>query len=178
MTTYNNTEPDEQDDDSAADRNSHGFFAKLRDAFLRGGDEDDSFDEGDEESVIGVAPIPAPTRSSGGSSTPIKRNSGSLRLETVRGSRITVRRMVQSFEDVRRAVDGLREGIQQIINLEQTPADMSERLIDFMNGATYSIDGKVEKIGDQVYLFTPTNVVVDVEDRPISASRTPFFDKD
>jgi cell division inhibitor SepF len=136
------------------------------------------FEDEDEDSLLGVAHIPEPSRSAGGSATPIKRANGALRLETVRKSRITVRRMVQSFEDVRRAVDGLREGNQQIINLEQTPADMSERLIDFMNGATYSIDGTVEKIGDQVYLFTPQSVIVDVEDKPSTAPRTPFFDKD
>jgi cell division inhibitor SepF len=178
MTTYHNAEPDDEEDDAAADRNSRGFFAKLRDAWMRNGDDDEEFDEEDEENVIGVAAIPSPIRSSGGSSTPIKRGNGALRLETVRRSRITVRRTVQSFEDVRRAVDGLREGTQQIINLEQTPADMSERLIDFMNGATYSIDGTVEKIGDQVYLFTPTNVIVDVEDKPMSANRTAFFDRE
>ncbi len=179
MTSYHNTEPDEQDDDSATDRGAkNGWFAKLREAFLRDGDEEESFEEEEEETSLGVAHIPPPARSTGGSLTPIKRSSGALRLETVRRSRVTVRRMVQSFEDVRRAVDGLREGTQQIINLEQTPADMAERLIDFMNGATYSIDGSVEKIGDQVYLFTPTNVTVDVEDKPLTSSRTAFFDKE
>jgi cell division inhibitor SepF len=173
-----NTEPEDESDDSHADRNSHGWFTKLRDAFLRGGDDEDVIDEEDEDDIVGVAHIPAPARSAGGSSTPLKRNSGALRLETARRSRVTVRRVVQGFEDVRRAVDGLREGVQQIINLEQTPADMSERLIDFMNGATYSIDGTVEKIGDQVYLFTPTNVIVDVEDKASATSRTPFFDRD
>jgi cell division inhibitor SepF len=88
-----------------------------------------------------------------------------------------VRRTVQSFEDVRRAVDGLREGTQQIVNLEQTPSDMAERLIDFVNGATYAIDGSVEKIGEHVYLFTPPTVTIDVEDRAQPGAKTPFFDK-
>jgi len=78
---------------------------------------------------------------------------------------------------VRRAVDGLRDGTQQIVNLEQTASDMAERLIDFMNGATYAIDGAVEKIGEHVYLFTPSTVTVDVEDRATAGARTPFFDK-
>jgi cell division inhibitor SepF len=173
MTTYYNAEPDEDGEDSNVERNSHGFFARLKDAFLRSGDEDEYEDEEPE-----VESIPVPARSSGGSSTPLKRTAGALRLETVKRSRITVRRTVQTFEDVRRAVDGLREGTQQIINLEQTPADMSERLIDFMNGATYCIDGSVEKIGDQVYLFTPPNVIVDVETKPYTPTRPAFFDKE
>jgi cell division inhibitor SepF len=88
-----------------------------------------------------------------------------------------VRQMVQSHEDVRRAVDGLRDGVQQIINFEQTPADKAKELTDFMYGAIYSLDGAVEKIGEQVYLFTPLNVTIDVEDKPMTSSHTAFFDK-
>ena len=91
---------------------------------------------------------------------------------------VTVRRTVQSFEDVRRAVDGLREGVQQIVNIEQTPPDIAERLIDFLNGATYALDGSVEKIGAQVYLFTPSTITIDVEDRSTTLASKPFFDRE
>jgi cell division inhibitor SepF len=172
--SYYNAEPEEDTEDSHADRRPRGWFSQFMEAFRR--DDDDNVEE--EEDHADSVSIPRPSRSSGGSSKPIKRGANTLHLETIKRSRITVRRTVQSFEDVRRAVDGLNDGVQQIINLEQTPADMSERLIDFMNGATYCIEGSVEKIGEQVYLFTPPNVTVDVETKPFAPSRTAFFDKE
>ena len=30
---------------------------------------------------------------------------------------------------------------------------MSERIIDFLNGVTYALNGFVEKVGDRVYLI-------------------------
>jgi cell division inhibitor SepF len=127
-----------------------------------------------------VARVPAPTRHAGGSLNPVRRPAtiSQMRLDRERATSVTVRRAVQSFEDVRRAVDGLREGVQQIVNIEQTPADIAERLIDFLNGATYALDGSVEKIGTQVYLFTPSSISIDVEDKAKAPASKAFFDRE
>ena len=123
-----------------------------------------------------VASSAAPTRASGGSLHPVRRGVTPLRIEQTRQTRISVRRAVHSFDDARRAADGLKDGQQQIVNLEQTPADMAERITDFLNGATYALEGSVEKIGEQVYLFTPSSVTIDVEEKPVTPPRTSFLD--
>lgn len=84
-----------------------------------------------------------------------------LRLHSARVSHVSVRQP-QSFDDARLAADGLKDGRQQVVNLERTGTEMSERIIDFLNGVTYALNGFVEKIGDRVYLFAPSNVVIDV----------------
>lgn len=84
-----------------------------------------------------------------------------LRLQSARVSHVSVRQ-ASSFEDARLAADGLKDGRQQIINLEKTAEAMSERIIDFLNGVTYALNGFVEKVGDRVYLFAPSNIVIDV----------------
>ncbi|MCL6518975.1 MAG: cell division protein SepF [Armatimonadota bacterium] len=86
-----------------------------------------------------------------------------LRLHSARVSHVSVRQPT-SFEDARLAADGLKEGRQQIINLEKSDQEMSERIIDFLNGVTYALNGFVEKVGERVYLFAPSNVVIDVPD--------------
>lgn len=86
-----------------------------------------------------------------------------LRLQSVKVTHVAVRQP-QSFEDARVAADGLKEGRQQIVNLERTPLDLAERIIDFLNGVTYALNGFVEKVGDRVYLFAPSNTVIDVPD--------------
>ena len=150
-----------------------GLFARVSRWF--GGDH---YEEEEEEAEVETPAPPTDTRSGGSTVNPLRRATPALRLDTARRTHITVRRAVQSFDDARRAADGLKEGLQQIINLEQTPPDMSERIIDFLNGATYAIDGSVEKIGEQVYLFTPSNILIDVEDKPAPVARTSFFDRD
>jgi cell division inhibitor SepF len=153
----------------------NGFMAKVTRFFGR-----DEFEEEEEEVAEPQAQQQTPpvTRASGGSLNPPRRGLTPLRIEQTRRTHITVRRAVQSFDDARRAADGLKEGQQQIVNLEQTPADMTERITDFLNGATYALEGSVEKIGEQVYLFTPNSVTIDVEDKPVTAARTSFLDRD
>ncbi len=84
-----------------------------------------------------------------------------LRLQQTKVAHVAVRQP-QTFDDARIAADGLKEGRQQIVNLERTPQDLSERIIDFLNGVTYALNGFVEKVGDRVYLFAPSNTVIDV----------------
>ncbi len=145
---------------------------------LKGHDDDDDGGDDMDTDVEQTQPIPASARASGGSYNPLKRGGTTLRIDQARQTRITVRRSVQTFDDARRAADGLKDGQQQIVNLEQTPADMAERITDFLNGATYALDGSVEKIGEQVYLFTPSTVVIDIEDKPATTGvRAAIFDR-
>ncbi len=162
----------EEYEDNAPPRDSNPlsrWFKKF------GGHEDYEEDE-DVAAENQTQPIPTPTRASGGSYNPLKRGT-TLRIDQARQTRITVRRSVQTFDDARRAADGLKDGQQQIVNLEQTPADMAERITDFLNGATYALDGSVEKIGEQVYLFTPSTVTIDIEDKPATARGVAIFDR-
>ncbi len=142
------------------------------------GHDDDEYEQ--EEAVAEhpqPQPVPTQTRATGGSYSPLRRGT-TLRMDQARQTHITVRRAIQTFDDARRAADGLKDGQQQIVNLEQTTHDMSERIIDFLNGATYALDGSVEKIGEQVYLFTPSSVVIDIEDKPVTGVRAAAYDRD
>ena len=158
-------------------RTQNGLLSRIMGHFKG---HDDDYDE--EEAAVAAEPQAqqngsSSARASGGSYNPLKRGT-TLRIDQARQTHITVRRAVHSFDDARRAADGLKDGQQQIVNLEQTPADMSERIIDFLNGATYALDGSVEKIGEQVYLFTPSTVIIDIEDKPATGVRAAIFDRD
>lgn len=87
-----------------------------------------------------------------------------LRIVGVPGSRVAVRLNAQVFEDARHAADGLKSGQHQIVNLERAAPQMRERIIDFLNGVIYALDGSVERIGEKVYLFVPANVAVEVDE--------------
>ena len=157
--------------DDYDERPAPSFFTRMRDR-LMGHDEYEDEEDGGHESEAHVQSTPVRPAQS-----PAPRRTGTtLRLDQARRTHVTVRRAVRGFDDARRAADGLKDGQQQIVNLEQTPIEMAERIIDFLNGATYALDGSVEKIGEQVYLFTPASVVIDVEEKPTGNSRVSFID--
>ena len=171
-------EAEEYDNAPARDGN---VFGRLFGHLLRGHDDEEEEPEeaaaAEQQNHAQPQAVPAQTRASGGSYNPLRRGT-TLRMDQSRQTHITVRRAIQTFDDARRAADGLKDGQQQIVNLEQTSNDMTERIIDFLNGATYAIDGSVEKIGEQVYLFTPASVVIDIEDNPVTGVRAAVFDRD
>ena len=70
-----------------------------------------------------------------------------------------------SFNDCTKAADDLRERKGIIVNLENVDKALSRRVVDFLTGCAYALDGKVNKIAQSTYLFSPhnMNVVGDLE---------------
>ncbi|HZT44174.1 MAG TPA: cell division protein SepF [Chthonomonadaceae bacterium] len=93
-----------------------------------------------------------------------------LRLQSARGHRVSVRRNAQVFEDAKLAADGLKGGEHQIVNLERATPQMAERIIDFLNGVCYALDGTVERVGEKVYMFVPANVSVEIDEGVTAAN--------
>lgn len=135
------------------------------------------------ETVFGVEPEDeeeeSNTASASQSGTQNLRNKQlPLRLQTAQRGRVAVRLNAQVFEDAKLAADGLKSGEHQIVNLERATPQMAERIIDFLNGVCYAIDGTVERIGEKVYMFVPANVSVEVDNgatAAASATRRPTF---
>ena len=70
-----------------------------------------------------------------------------------------------SFNDCTKAADDLRDKKGIIVNLENVDKSLSRRVVDFLTGCAYALDGKVNKIAQATYLFSPhsMNVVGDLE---------------
>ena len=71
----------------------------------------------------------------------------------------------KSFNDAQDVADKFKDSIPVIINLQQSEAELTKRLIDFASGLTYALDGGMQKIADKVFLLTPRNVEVSAEER-------------
>ena len=70
-----------------------------------------------------------------------------------------------SFNDTSRAADNLRSNKAVVLNLENVDKAMARRVVDFLSGCVYAVDGSVKKIAQSAYLFCPRNmdVVGDLE---------------
>ncbi len=68
-----------------------------------------------------------------------------------------------SFEEARKSVDSLKQGKPIMANFEETESGIARRFIDFVSGACYALDGMVEKIGKNVFLFATKDIAVSSE---------------
>jgi len=71
------------------------------------------------------------------------------------------------YEDSLNISTQLRSGSPVVINLKHLDPNEGTRLIDFVCGTAYAIDGHMIKIGESIFLFTPSNIIIsDIEDEP------------
>ena len=68
------------------------------------------------------------------------------------------------FQDVSAIVDNLKENKTVVLNLESTNKETSRRIIDFISGAAYAINGQIKCIANRTFIITPYNVDVIGED--------------
>lgn len=66
----------------------------------------------------------------------------------------------RAFSEAAQIVDYLKQRNTVVVNLKRVTKDQAKRIIDFLSGSNYAIEGKIEKIGGGIFLFTPNNVNV------------------
>ena len=65
-----------------------------------------------------------------------------------------------SFDEVSTIADYLLEGCTVVLNLEVLDTASTVRMLDFLNGVTYSTDGDIKNVSKSTYIITPHNVDV------------------
>ena len=71
----------------------------------------------------------------------------------------------KTFGDATKAADELRSKKAVILNMENVDKALTRRVVDFLSGCVYALDGRVKKIAQSTYLFCPhgMNIVGDLE---------------
>ncbi len=78
------------------------------------------------------------------------------------------------FSDVQDIGDRIKVSQPVIVNLEGVEKELYRRVVDFCSGVTYALDGKMKKVGEQVFLLTPSNVDVAQEEVDGLTQRSTF----
>ena len=63
-----------------------------------------------------------------------------------------------SIEDSKEISDYLLAGKAVVVNMEGLHMEVAQRIIDFTSGATYSINGNLQKISNYIFIATPESV--------------------
>jgi len=66
----------------------------------------------------------------------------------------------RSFADVVEIADALRSRQVVIVNLQNADRTLLQRVVDFTSGVAYTLDGKIQKLADAIYLVVPSGVAV------------------
>lgn len=66
----------------------------------------------------------------------------------------------ENFEDARGIADHLKTKKPVIINLESLDTDVARRVVDFLSGAVYGLDGNIQKVAAGIFLIAPYNVSI------------------
>jgi cell division inhibitor SepF len=85
-----------------------------------------------------------------------------------------------SFDEMPQVIQTLRERKSVVLNLNVMEPEEAQRAVDFVAGGTYAIDGHQERIGESIFLFTPScvkvstlsGIVHDVPETPKAPARS------
>ncbi|MFZ5648423.1 MAG: cell division protein SepF [Bacillota bacterium] len=91
-----------------------------------------------------------------------KRKGQVLNLHAQRQQKVVVSEP-RVFEDVQGLAENLKSRRPVIINLEKADPDLAKRVVDFISGATYALNGTLQKVGSGIFLAVPSNMDISSE---------------
>ena len=101
-----------------------------------------SYNESEE---VEAAPAPAPA------AVPASIEGSNIELKVKRPA---------AFDDVSAIADHLIEGCTVVLNLELLDRPTTVRMLDFLNGVTYTKDGEIKNVAQNTYIITPSGIDV------------------
>ena len=66
----------------------------------------------------------------------------------------------ETFNDAPAIATNLREKKAIVLNLDNVDKALARRVVDFLSGCTYAVDGSVKKVAHATYLFCPSNMEI------------------
>ena len=128
-------------------------------------DEEDDFDnyedDYDEDPAPAEDPVPATRPGRGYSDKPAptadRRGNKVVNIHTTAQMQVVLVKP-ERFDTVSEIADHLRERRAVVLNLESANKDVARRLVDFLSGCAYALDGKIKKVALATYIITPYNV--------------------
>lgn len=124
-------------------------------------EEEGMEEEGMEEEGMPASPVnpsaPVPPRSQavrssvGRAGVPVRQTSKPYTMVVV---------SPKEYADAEKIADHLKAMRPVVMNIEKTDDDEAERIVDFVQGVMYALDGRLDRISDKIYLCAPSNVSV------------------
>lgn len=66
-----------------------------------------------------------------------------------------------SYDEAPKIIDDLKGRKAVIVNLEQLDNGVKRQIFDFINGGLYAMEGNIQKVTKDIFIFAPNNVEID-----------------
>lgn len=81
-------------------------------------------------------------------------------LQSVQKSSKVILMEPRVYAEAQDIADHLKNRRAVVVNLQRIEQDQAKRIVDFLSGTVYAIQGDIQKIGANIILCTPDNVEV------------------
>jgi cell division inhibitor SepF len=145
-----------------------GLWKKLVD-YLGFGPEDDEFEDDEEESEAQAEEWPEIKRA------PVaeRRSAPVVPISSVPQKQSTFKVLVvepRSFEEVQTIVDQMRNRRPIILNLESLDKDLAQKILNFLNGAIYALNGETQRVAQGIFFFAPQGTDISTMGRGLTGT--------
>ena len=65
-----------------------------------------------------------------------------------------------SYEDALVVAENLKQGRAVVLNLSRLDVSLATRILDFVSGIIHAIDGDHKRVGDNIFVFTPSEFTI------------------
>lgn len=138
------------------------LFGKVKDFMFGDYDddyEDDEFEEYDEEPVKEL-PAKTSARVSDYPDVPKSRNRKDSQVVSINTS-VQMQVVIikpEAYEDAQDICDQIKEKKPVVVNLEKVEYPVAQRIMDFLSGTCYSLDGTIQRVASNIFVIAPANV--------------------
>ena len=67
----------------------------------------------------------------------------------------------RAYSESQQIADHLKKKHTVVVNMKRVTPDQAKRIVDFLSGTVYALEGDLQKIGAGIFLCTPKNVDVE-----------------
>lgn len=133
-----------------------GIINWIKEFFGIGGN--DEFD-GNEEDVLQGYDTDAPREKKSKQSEDSKKDNKIVNINATTQLEVVLVKP-EAYADGSIVADHLINRRTVVLNLESTNKEVSRRLLDFLSGVAYAIDGQIKRVANSTFIITPYNVGV------------------
>jgi cell division inhibitor SepF len=114
----------------------------------------------EEEEIIEREKIVGSAEESGTNAFEQRKNKGNIvSIHSQKNVRVVLNEP-RTYEETQEIADHLRARRPVVVNLHRVPADQAIRIVDFLSGTVYALNGSISKIGSNIFLCTPDSVEI------------------
>ena len=89
-----------------------------------------------------------------------------------------IRARPRCMDDAPAVADKIKQGLPVTVNLEGIEEPIARRVVDFIGGVTYALDGSIKKIGRAVFVCSPSDIPIeDLDSEEPLSPREALFDE-